>query len=105
MTVNKIKRDIVDENIDVEQELINDFENINFGAKSLEIVDQDLAHGSEEVELEEERKTKFLASNKKHISKKVQESLEKTAEKLNEKTKIKLPQPKPFFNVPTGRHK
>jgi hypothetical protein len=106
MTVNKTKRySLNDEDIDVEQELINDFEKINFGARSLESVDQDLTHGSEEIELEEERKTKFLASNKKHISKKVQDSLEKTAEKLNEKTKTKLPQGKPFLHPPTVRHK
>lgn len=106
MTANKTKRySLNEQDIDVEQELINDFEEINFGAKSLESIDQVLAQGSDEVDLEEERKTKFLASSKKHINKKVQESLEKTAEKLNEKTKTKLPQANPFLNPPTRRHK
>jgi hypothetical protein len=73
MTANKTKRDSLnDEDIDVEQELIDDFEKINFGARSLESLEQDLAHGGEEVDLEEERKTKFLDG-----SKKVHESQEK----------------------------
>lgn len=95
------------EYIDVETELVDDFERVNFGARSLESVEQDLAHGSEEMMLAEERKTKIIGkkSMDKNLERRMQVSHEKTAEKLNEKIRTTLPHHSPFLHAPTGRHK
>lgn len=100
-----IEEDIDEEDIDVEQDLIDDFESINFGAKSLETVEQDLAQGNEELENDEDRKIKFLESNMKDLNRKSEDSLNKTIEKLNEKITPKLPHGDQFTQVATTRNK
>jgi DNA polymerase II large subunit len=106
MTINKAKKsecEIV--NIDVERELVDDFEKVNFGAKRLEILEQELSHAHDEVKLDdEERKTKILSA-KKNVDTKLQVSLEKTAKKQNEKVRTTLPHNTPFPHGPTIRHK
>ena len=100
MAIHKTKRN---DETDVLKELVDDFERVNFGARSLEIVGLELAELNEDMLVNEERKTKFMSNEK--LDKKNQVSIEKTAEKLSEKVKVTLPRHPSFSRVPTGRHK
>jgi hypothetical protein len=94
-----------DNYLTVEDELVEDFERINFGAKPVSIVEKKLSEANEEMLMNEERKTKVLNKNQKVAGSKVRESYERTAEKQNEKVQKGLSQNIPAHHAPTLRHK
>jgi Na+/phosphate symporter len=91
--------------ITVEDELVEDLEQVNFGAKGLEVVEIQLREANEAIWEKEEKKAKVLGKSQKIVGKKLRESEEKTVERLSDDLEKTLPRRNLLHHAPTFRNK